>query len=98
MQLFCIFFAKCLESKKIRFTIASLNRDKMNTQILLTDEELAALMVTSYKNLVEKSIKDDPNWSHDGCGGLNVVYCNCKISPTQLVIIGMAIQLELNEL
>jgi hypothetical protein len=70
----------------------------MNTQFLLTDEELSALMETSYKNLVEKSINDDHDYTSGGTGPLNVVYCNCKISPTQLVIIGIAIQLELNKL
>ena len=70
----------------------------MNTKFLLTDQELAALMQTCHKDLVEKSIKDDPDWAYDGCGGLNVVYCNREIRPTQLVIIGIEIQLELNKL
>ena len=70
----------------------------MNTQFLLTDEELSALMATCHKNLVEKSIKDDHDYTSGGTGVLNAVYCNCKVSPTQLVIMGIEIQLELNKL
>jgi hypothetical protein len=70
----------------------------MNTKFLLTDQELAALMQTSHKDLVEKSIKDDPTWGLDGSGELNVVYCNYEVPATLLVTIGMDIQIQYTKL
>jgi len=58
LQLFCTFFAKCLETTKIRFTIASLNRDKMNELIILTYFLVAMIPLTAIAWLIENKLKN----------------------------------------
>jgi len=47
-----------LESKNIRFTIASLNRDKMNELIILTYFLVAMIPLTAIAWLIENKLKN----------------------------------------
>jgi hypothetical protein len=58
LQLFCTFFAQSLIITNIRFTIASLNRDKMNELIILTYFLVAMIPVTGIAWLIENKIKN----------------------------------------
>ena len=58
MQLFYIFFAKFLHNRKILFSIASLNRDKMNELIILSYFLVAMIPVTAIAWLIENKLKN----------------------------------------
>jgi len=58
LHTFCTFFAQSLIITKIRFTIASLNRDKMNELIILSYFFVAMIPLTAIAWLIENKLKN----------------------------------------
>ena len=64
-----------------------------NTQrFLVNDQELNALLSTTWAYYIEETVLNDPTWGLNGSAHLHVVYLNDELSLTQFVQMGIDIQ------